>query len=494
MSRIPTNGIDYTSKDYESFRNDMIKQLRVKMPEYTDLRQSDAGIVILELLAQGLDIISYYQDVIANEAFLVTEEQRSNALKWCQILGYIPKSPTPAEFNQVFVLIGKQNANTVIPAGTVVKTVGTLTEPSVYFETVEDLIIPPGKLGDEKDDSGNYLYTVRVVQGVSILDELVGSPNGAPDQSFKLSYTPVILDSISLIVNEGGGYKEWNRVDNFIDSSSTSTDYTAFINENDEAVITFGDGTFGKIPLESDNSISCSYRIGGGTQGNVGANKICLIESNLALVSKTFNPDTAIVEGTDKETLSEIKKNAPNAYRVKWGALTTNDFADIILMNFPEVSKAVAYKNSTNPRDLDIYLIMKNGSIDATEDLKQKILDLFDENKGGRKIVGAGNIAVKPAIAYLISIEATLVVKDRYSFDSVKEKVETFIQEYFRVGNIDFNSEFVPYSLCADIMNPVNAIDGVKYFKISSPSYDSKVLGEGYIPVLNSLSITNGGV
>ena len=85
MSRTPTKGIDYTSKDYESFRNDMIKQLRIKMPEYTDIRQSDAGIVILELLAQGLDVLSYYQDVIANEVFFVTCEQRNNALKWCQM-------------------------------------------------------------------------------------------------------------------------------------------------------------------------------------------------------------------------------------------------------------------------------------------------------------------------------------------------------------------------------------------------------------------------
>ena len=148
MSRLPTNGIDYTSKDYESYRNDMIKQLGIKMPEYTDIRQSDAGIVILELLAQGLDILSYYQDVIANEAFLVTEEQRSNALKWCKMLSYTPKASTPAEFTQVFVLSSIQETDTVIPRGTVVKTQGTPTEPSVYFETQSDLTIPAGALGN----------------------------------------------------------------------------------------------------------------------------------------------------------------------------------------------------------------------------------------------------------------------------------------------------------------------------------------------------------
>lgn len=492
MSRIPTNGIDYTSKDYESFRNDMITQLGIKMPEYTDLRQSDAGIVILELLAQGLDIISYYQDAIANEAFLATEEQRSNALKWCQVLGYIPKSSTPAEFIQVFVLSSKQSTDTIIPAGTVVKTLGSVTEPSIYFETIENLIIPAGALGDEKDDNGKYLYTTRVVQGVSIINELIGSSTGAPDQSFTLSYTPVILDSISVIIDEGSGFREWNRVDNFVDSTAVSRDYTAVINENDEAVITFGDGVFGKIPLEHSNGIFCNYRIGGGVRGNVGANKICLLDSNLALVSSTFNPDTADVEGQDKETLAEIKKNAPNAYRVKWGALTTKDFSDVISMNFPEVDKVVSYPHLLNAQNLDIYLLLK-GDAPLTEDVTNKILDLFDENKGGRKIVGAGNITLLPAVKSPLNITATLAIKDRYDFNDVKRKVEAFIHNYFAIGNRDFDTEFVPASLSADIMNPENAIEGIRYFKIDSPTENTISADRGVIHTLSSLTITNGG-
>ena len=492
MSRTPTNGIDYTSKDYESFRNDMIKQLGIKMPEYTDLRQSDAGIVLLELLAQGLDIISYYQDVIANEAFLVTEEQRSNALKWCQVLGYVPRPSTPSEFNQVFVLIDKQTTDTLIPAGTAVKTLGTLTEPSVYFETTEDLIIPAGNLGNEKDESGNYLYTVKVVQGITINSELIGSSTGSPNQSFTLGYTPAILDSITIIIDEGSGFIEWNRVDSFIDSTATSMDYTVVINENDEAVITFGDGVFGKIPLEHSNGIFCSYRIGGGTQGNVGANKICLLDSNLALVAGTFNPDTAEVEGLDKETLAEIKKNAPNAYRVKWGALTTKDFADVISTNFPEVERVASYVNEDNPQDLDIYILLKNDE-PLTVITINEILSIFDENKGGRKIVGAGKINLLPAIKVPVDISATLAVKNRYSFESVKRQVESFINNYFDLGNRDFDTEFIPSSLSADIMNPENAIEGIRYFRVNTPTEDSLIPKRGEIHTLQSLTIVNGG-
>ena len=49
--------IDYSTRDYEGFRTDMITGLQKRIPEYTDVSQSDAGIVILELLAHGLDRI-----------------------------------------------------------------------------------------------------------------------------------------------------------------------------------------------------------------------------------------------------------------------------------------------------------------------------------------------------------------------------------------------------------------------------------------------------
>lgn len=57
--------LDYTTRDYEGFRQLMLNKLTELLPEYTDHRQSDAGIVILELNAMCLDILSYYLDSVA---------------------------------------------------------------------------------------------------------------------------------------------------------------------------------------------------------------------------------------------------------------------------------------------------------------------------------------------------------------------------------------------------------------------------------------------
>ena len=102
LMRIPMDNLDYTTRDYEGFRTLMIQKLKELMPEYTDLRQSDAGVVLIELLSMGLDILSYYLDSVANECFLTTAEQRNNIMKFCKMLGYTPKFATAAKYLQKF--------------------------------------------------------------------------------------------------------------------------------------------------------------------------------------------------------------------------------------------------------------------------------------------------------------------------------------------------------------------------------------------------------
>lgn len=53
----PLKYVDYITKDYEGFRKLMIDLIPSKTPEWTDTSQSDFGIVILELLAHGLDVL-----------------------------------------------------------------------------------------------------------------------------------------------------------------------------------------------------------------------------------------------------------------------------------------------------------------------------------------------------------------------------------------------------------------------------------------------------
>lgn len=199
--------VDYTNKDYESFRQDMIVRLQQKIPEYTDTSESDFGIVLIELLAHGLDILSYYNDRVAREMFLDSAMERDSVVSIAtNILGYEVKENTPSQFYQVF-RITPTDSLTLIPKGTQVKTVtdDEEVEESLLFETMEDLYIPPECYGDEKDDEGNYLYQVLVEQGESHYNEILGTSTGDANQEFYVPSTGVIRDSVEVyVVGENG--------------------------------------------------------------------------------------------------------------------------------------------------------------------------------------------------------------------------------------------------------------------------------------------------
>ena len=319
-------GLDYTTRDYEGFRTLMLSKLRELMPEYTDLRQSDAGVVILELNAMCLDILSYYLDSIAAECFLSTAVQRSSVMKFCNMLGYTPIFASAARYRQIFVK-NDPTAPLTIPAGTKVSTYNTVQNKVVYFTTTEDLTIPAGYSGDETDNSGNYLYSVEVLHGIFVNnEELVRLSGNTPSQSYTLHYSPALVDdTLTVYVNNPVvGSEVWTRVDTFAGSTSSSKVYTLSINDNNETVITFGDGSFGMIPANSQ--ILCTYYVGGGETGNVGIGSITRMADNLSAVKSTVNVSQTVV-GTNRETLDEIKVNAPIAHRNIWGALTVKDFA-----------------------------------------------------------------------------------------------------------------------------------------------------------------------
>ena len=96
-------GKDYLTLDYEGFRQMMIDRLKERLPEYTDFSETDMGIVLIELTAHGLDILSYYKDRQSLECFLPTARERKNVIMHCKTyFGYNLAGATPAIFVQIF--------------------------------------------------------------------------------------------------------------------------------------------------------------------------------------------------------------------------------------------------------------------------------------------------------------------------------------------------------------------------------------------------------
>ena len=76
--------IEYSNKDYESIRQELLGRVPQLTDRWTDFNSSDLGIVLLELFCGVGDMLAYYLDAQAAEAFLPTARQRQSVIDLCK--------------------------------------------------------------------------------------------------------------------------------------------------------------------------------------------------------------------------------------------------------------------------------------------------------------------------------------------------------------------------------------------------------------------------
>ena len=73
--------IQYLAKEFADFRAVRMEFLKAKMSEWTKNEETDMDILLMEAFAQLGDELSYYQDLIASEAYLETASKRRGRAK-----------------------------------------------------------------------------------------------------------------------------------------------------------------------------------------------------------------------------------------------------------------------------------------------------------------------------------------------------------------------------------------------------------------------------
>ncbi|MFJ9406930.1 hypothetical protein [Streptomyces sp. NPDC101393] len=81
--------LDYLAKDYAGFRQLLWDLVAQRNPRWTERSPADLGITLLELFAYEADQLSYFQDAVANEAFLDTARQRVSAKRHARLVDYL---------------------------------------------------------------------------------------------------------------------------------------------------------------------------------------------------------------------------------------------------------------------------------------------------------------------------------------------------------------------------------------------------------------------
>jgi predicted phage baseplate assembly protein len=174
--------------------------------------------------------------------------------------------------------------------------------------------------------------TVSATQAETVQDEVLGGSDGSRNQRVTLAHAPVLHDTLRLEIDEGSGFAEWTRVDDFYASGPNDLHYLL---DRTTGEIVLGDGLNGHAPaanadLPGENIVAREYRFGGGARGNVPTGAI----SNLLTTIQGIDDQGvanlfAAVGGREEETLEEAKVRAPRTIKSRCRAVTAEDFEEL---------------------------------------------------------------------------------------------------------------------------------------------------------------------
>lgn len=343
---------DYTSRDYFSIKQDLLARAASILPEWTSRDNSDFGMMLVDLWAYMGDVLHYYVDRAAREAFLDTATQRESILAIASLLDYIPtgRRPATARITLDASLSVATDANPIlIPRNT-----RFLAQP--LLETADPVVFTSNTpIGFNTTGAAVTGYTMYPKSTAVVLSLTEGevftesfTSNGQISQRFTLATTGVVESSVVVTVAEGigGSNVQYSRISRFIDAVNTDRVFVTQLAADDSVTLVFGNNVYGKIPT-TNALVTIEYRRSRGAAGNVDAGAITEFEA----LTNSFGPpyDGIVITpntlralgGVDSESITSLQANIPASFRSQDRAVSIQDYEDIVL-RVPGVVKTKA--------------------------------------------------------------------------------------------------------------------------------------------------------
>lgn len=421
MATLDVTPFDYTARDWASIRSDMFRRMKARIPDWVE-NDSSFEAIIFDIIAATSDVLHFYVDRMAAEAYIQSAVLRESVLNLCAMYGYKPGEQTAAVGEVTFAKTATAG-NVLVPAGTRVYA-STGLSSQVIFETKEDLTIT-GATG-----------TVDVHEGQTVSLESLGLSSGGERQVFSLFHRNVIADSIRLYVQDGPidaatglpTMSEWQYVQRLIDADAPDRVYMTSVDENGVTFVHLGDGVTGAIPTTAA-PIFATYRHGLGVAGNVGIGAIKSMVAGGALAAQiaSVSNTAPMTGGANAESLTSMRTNAPKSLRSLDRAVALEDYPAVALQ-VGGVTRASA--TVSTPNSIVLYLVATGGN-DATPQLKDVVRTYMNK----RKMAGV-TVTLADATRVGINVTLSVVVADQYRRRDVENTVKEEIAKLFSFDNV----------------------------------------------------------
>lgn len=450
---MPVNNIwvGYLDRSYEQIKASVLHRLGISNPEITDYSESNTLIIIISLFSGIAEMLGYYIDNIAREAFIDTARRFTSMVRLIRILDYRIKTRFSAgvditfEFKDVTNVLIPTTAASTIPAGTIIS-----SSTGMEFRTLELTNIP----------AGTTSIKIPCAQFQILSNVPVGTTNGVAGQIVTMGLN-LVHNSTSLIING----QVWTEQNTFAFSNPTSKHFIIDILTDGVAYIIFGDGVFGAIPL-AGFTIFASFRTCEGSAGNLlTPNSITTLVTALSLpgitnitVTNEFSPNG----GSNYEAFELLRFRAPLWVRTLERAVSYSDYRDVALLH-PSVEHAAVDFCCTYDC-IKVYIGPVGGGIAsiATINAVQDWMDC-------RKIITT-KVCVRPAAITHIKIEIEAVANFRQDPILMSQDILAALLEYGSYDNSDINRA-IRYSDITALVDNLFRVDYMNIIRLYTEPY-----------------------
>ena len=235
-NRAALTAITYRAGTYATFYASMLAAL--SDPEFSPLAalrthaSSDFSIALLDAWAVALDILTFYQERLANEAFLRTAVDQRSVFELARLVGYVPSPGVSASATLAFTLSDAPGSpdRVLIPAGTRVQSVPGPGQKPQIFETSSDLTalivfnaMPAQTHTSWQIDKGDtFTWISGIANNISVGDALLflAAPSGYPSTTGPADFRYV--SRIKVDASSGNTQVWWNQPLTSVTSSATA--------------------------------------------------------------------------------------------------------------------------------------------------------------------------------------------------------------------------------------------------------------------------------
>ena len=327
------------------------------------------------------------------------------------------------------------------------------TDNITDIENINDSIV----FTSEDTDNGGAGGASSIYSNIALVEGALAAETGQFNEyetvkTIPLIESPLIEKSARVFITSPnpqdsaatGVYTEVTKL--FNASGPTDKIFEVAYDDNFAGTLIFGDGVLGQSPPVNASYI-VTYRVGGGTRGNIDKEVINIIATDASGNAWRLENITPFTGGTNAESMAQARRYAPYTFKMQDRLVTLEDyqaFTNSFISSTGAKGKSIAIVRQafSSANIIDIYMLEKATELQlqkSSPTFKKDLLTAIDQKK-----MLTDQVVVNDGVVRTLDLVMTLTLEREFKDLEVeiKRNASLAVLSFFSIDNTEFGQSF----------------------------------------------------